>query len=167
MHSDGQRDKNVVCLLAKCCHLNWICKALFMQSPRSFYLSHLQPCPVSIGFTCFFVTNHHSLLFCKLDSENGKVSGSTGGLPGDGSMSCPSSGNPNKSPLRSRKSSLSAVIDKLRLQHNPESDVFQNSGKALPALKLAFCFLIYFVFLMLIRAQVWCWSSIEDGTIRG
>ncbi|XP_059350773.1 mediator of RNA polymerase II transcription subunit 1-like isoform X3 [Daphnia carinata] len=61
------------------------------------------------------------------DSENGKVSGSTG-LPADGSMSCPSSGNPNKSPLRSRKSSLSAVIDKLRLQHNPESDVFQNSG---------------------------------------
>jgi hypothetical protein len=46
-------------------------------------------------------------------------------------MSCPSSGNPNKSPLRSRKSSLSAVIDKLRSQHNPESDIFQNSGKKL------------------------------------
>ena len=34
-----------------------------------------------------------------------------------------SSGSGHKSPVRSRKSSLSAVIDKLRLQHNSEGDV--------------------------------------------
>lgn len=76
---------------------------------------------------------HYNLVthFLSIDSENGKLSSNSGGISVDGSVSCSSSGNPNKSPLRSRKSSLSAVIDKLRLQHNPESDIFQNSGKKL------------------------------------
>lgn len=62
------------------------------------------------------------------ESEGGKINaGLSSSTLEDGSgTSCPSSGNPSKSPLRSRKSSLSAVIDKLRSQHNPEAEIFQN-----------------------------------------
>lgn len=49
-------------------------------------------------------------------------------LSADNMGMCSSSGSASKSPLRSRKSSLSAVIDKLRLQHNPEVDIFQNGS---------------------------------------
>lgn len=71
--------------------------------------------------------NSFSLLDLRLDSENCKMNSSSSSA--DGATNCSSSGCASKSPLRSRKSSLSAVIDKLRLQHNPEADIFQNGER--------------------------------------
>lgn len=70
------------------------------------------------------------------DSDNGKPASNS--VAGDNGASGPAN-SASKSPLRSRKSSLSAVIDKLRLQHNPDVDMFQGGNYLFKRLQDQFC----------------------------
>ena len=76
---------------------------------------------INLGSMVFF----YNIQMCWSDLDSSRNNGNLSTSSLDTLTSSASSGGA-KSPLRSRKSSLSAVIDKLRLQHNSEGEIFPN-----------------------------------------